>query len=59
MRNGKLKTIGIIAKKSRGLMTNWIIENKIDDSSKLKDYNGLGYHYDDSLSNEKEMVFIK
>lgn len=59
MRNGKLKTIGIMAKKSRGLMTNWIIENKIDDLSKLKDYNGLGYYYDDSLSNEQEMVFIK
>lgn len=59
MRNGKLKTIGIIAKKSRGLMTNWIIQNKTNDLSKLKDYSGLGYHYDESLSNEQEMVFIK
>ncbi len=53
MKNGKLKTIGITAKKSRGLMTNWIIQNKIDDPSELKDYSGLGYHYDESLSNEK------
>lgn len=59
MRDGKLKTIGIIAKKNRGLMTNWIIQNRIDDLSKLKDYNGLGYHYDASLSNEQEVVFIK
>ena len=59
MRNGKLKTIGIMAKKSRGLMTNWIIQNKIDDLSKLQDYSGLGYHHDESLSNEQEMVFIK
>ncbi|MGK7938967.1 MAG: peroxide stress protein YaaA [Crocosphaera sp.] len=59
MRNGKLKTIGIMAKKSRGLMTNWIIDNKIDDPSQLKDYYGLGYHYDENLSNEQEIVFIK
>ncbi|MDJ0602010.1 MAG: peroxide stress protein YaaA [Crocosphaera sp.] len=59
MRNGKLKTIGIIAKKNRGLMTNWIIQNKINDPSQLKDYDGLGYNYDESLSNEQEIVFIK
>ena len=59
MRNGKLKTIGITAKKSRGLMTNWIIQHQIDDPSELKNYSGLGYHYDESLSNEKESVFIK
>ncbi|EAZ93152.1 YaaA family protein [Crocosphaera chwakensis] len=59
MRNRKLKTIGIIAKKSRGLMTNWIIQNQIDDPSELKDYSGLGYHYDESLSNQQEMIFIK
>ncbi len=59
MRNGKLKTIGITAKKSRGLMTNWIIQNQVDDPSELKDYSGLGYHYDESLSNKKEIIFIK
>ena len=59
MRDGKLKTIGITAKKSRGLMSNWIIKNKIDEPSQLKNYSGLGYHYDEILSNEKEMFFIK
>ncbi|MDJ0508916.1 MAG: peroxide stress protein YaaA [Crocosphaera sp.] len=59
MRNGKLRTIGIMAKKSRGLMTNWIIQNKIDDSSELKAYYGLGYHYDENLSSKQEMVFSK
>ena len=59
MRDGKLKTIGIMAKKSRGLMTNWIIKNQIDEPLKLKDYSGLGYHYDQNLSNEQEIVFVK
>ncbi len=59
MRNGQLKTIGIMAKKSRGLMTNWIIQNKIDEPLQLKHYSGLGYHYNESLSNEQEMFFIK
>lgn len=58
-RNEKLKTIGITAKKSRGLMTNWIIQNQIDDPSELKNYSGLGYHYDKNLSNRQEMIFIK
>ncbi len=59
MRNGKLKTIGIMAKKSRGLMTNWIIKNQIDEPSQLKNYSYLGYNYYESLSNEQEIVFIK
>ncbi|MEL4898417.1 YaaA family protein [Crocosphaera sp. Alani8] len=59
MRDGKLKTIGITAKKSRGLITNWIIKNKIDEPSKFKNYSGLGYYYDENLSNEEEIVFVK
>ncbi|TVQ45925.1 MAG: YaaA family protein [Gloeocapsa sp. DLM2.Bin57] len=60
IRDGKLKTIGLLAKKSRGLMTNWIIKNKIYDPSQLKDYSGLlGYNYNESLSNEQEIVFLK
>lgn len=59
IREGKLKTIGLLAKKSRGLMTNWIIKNKIDNPLELKDYSGLGYNYNESLSNEQEIVFLK
>ncbi|MEA5536910.1 YaaA family protein [Crocosphaera sp. XPORK-15E] len=59
IRNSQLKTIGIMAKKSRGIMSNWVIKNKIDEPLKLKNYSGLGYHYDESLSNEQELVFIK
>ncbi|MEA5508145.1 peroxide stress protein YaaA [Crocosphaera sp. UHCC 0190] len=59
MREGKLKTIGLIAKKNRGVMTNWIIRHKIDDPEQLKEYSWSGYSYYESLSNEQEFVFLK
>lgn len=59
MREGKLKTIGLIAKKNRGAMTNWIIKNKIDDPLQLKEYHELSYFFSSELSTEWEFVFIK
>ena len=59
IRGGKLKTIGLVAKKNRGTMMNWILQNHLDDPSQLKDYSGWGYSYCESLSNEEELTFIK
>jgi cytoplasmic iron level regulating protein YaaA (DUF328/UPF0246 family) len=59
MKGGKLKTIGLIAKKNRGAMTNWIIKHKIDDPLSLKEYQELGYYFSPQLSSEWEFVFIK
>ncbi len=54
-RNGKAQTIGLFAKQARGMMTNFIIQNRIKDPEQLKVFNEDGYE----LSNEKEWKFIR
>jgi len=42
-KNDKYKIISFYAKKARGLMTRWIIENKVTDAEQLKEFNVAGY----------------
>ena len=58
-KNGKYSTIAIFAKKARGLMTDFIIKNKIDQPEKLKTFQLEGYEYSESLSKENEWVFVR
>ncbi len=58
-REGGYKIIGIFAKQARGMMTNYMIKNRINDPEKLKLFDDGGYAYDDKLSGENEWVFIR
>lgn len=44
-RNGKYETIGLFAKKARGMMVNYIIKNKIQDPELLKAFQEGGYEF--------------
>ncbi len=56
-KNGKYKVISFYAKKARGLMSRFIIENKIQKVEQLKDFNVDGYYFDKENSNTHELVF--
>jgi cytoplasmic iron level regulating protein YaaA (DUF328/UPF0246 family) len=56
-KNGKYKVISFYAKKARGLMSRFIIENKIQKVEQLKDFNVDGYYFDKENSNTQELVF--
>lgn len=58
-KNGKLKIISFFAKKARGLMVRYIIDNNIESVEELKGFNIDGYAFDGNLSNEKEFVFTR
>jgi cytoplasmic iron level regulating protein YaaA (DUF328/UPF0246 family) len=58
-KNGKYQVIAIFAKRARGGMANYIIQNKIDNIEALKDFNIGGYNFDSKLSSEKELVFTR
>ena len=58
-RDGVYKTIAIFSKKARGMMTRFIIENKITDIEALKSFNFDGYVYHEDLSSEKELIFTR
>ncbi len=58
-KNGKYKIISFYAKKARGMMCRYIIENQIDDVELLKDFDLGGYEYNESMSSSKDWVFIR
>lgn len=58
-KSGVLKIVGINAKKARGLMTNFVIKNKIIDPEKLKNFSEENYRFEKNLSDEKNWVFAR
>lgn len=58
-RNGKLMFLSFNAKKARGLMTRYIIENRISSPEELKLFNIAGYYFDEKLSSADEWFFMR
>ena len=58
-KNGKHKIISFYAKRARGLMAKWIIQQKIKDFEKLSDFNSDGYYYSEKESTLTEPVFLR
>jgi hypothetical protein len=58
-KNNQMKIIGIYAKKARGVMARYLLENKIDDVEQLKQFNELGYQYQQSTSSVTTFNFIR
>ncbi len=58
-KDGKLKMISFFAKKARGMMVRYIIDNNINDIESLKGFNYGDYAYSEELSSEKEFVFTR
>ncbi len=58
-KNDKLKTISFFAKKARGLMTRFIVENDITNYKDLVAFDSANYRFDSKLSSETEYVFTR
>lgn len=58
-RGDKYKIIALNAKKARGMMTRYIIQNEIDDVSDIKKFNLEGYEFNEEMSNDIEYVFTR
>ena len=56
-KNGKYKTVSFYAKKARGLMCRYMIQNRLTQVEQLKDFDLNGYWFDETASTEKEFVF--
>lgn len=56
-KNGKYKVISFYAKKARGLMARYLIENKLNQVEQLKAFDSEGYYFDAESSSNKELVF--
>lgn len=58
-KNGQYKMISFYAKKARGLMSRYIIEQQIDSPEQLKQFDSEGYRYSEEMSQKTDWVFIR
>ena len=59
LKNGQYKIVMTYAKKARGLMVRYIIENEINTIEELKDFNVDNYRFSEEMSTETELLFTR
>lgn len=59
LKNGQYKIISFYAKKARGLMSRYIIENRIDNPEALKDFDLEGYYFSPEQSEGNKWIFLR
>jgi len=57
-KNGAIKTIGMMAKRARGMMTDYIIKNRITDVEQLKNFKEGGYTFQKDPSTDSDWYFF-
>jgi uncharacterized protein len=58
-KNGKLKIVSFYAKKARGMMVRYIVDNNIETIDGLKGFDSGGYAFDAQLSTDTDLVFTR
>jgi cytoplasmic iron level regulating protein YaaA (DUF328/UPF0246 family) len=58
-REGTEKIVSFFAKKARGAMARFIVENRVKDVKHLREFEAGGYEYDTAQSTETRLVFSR
>jgi len=58
-KNDQYKMISFYAKKARGLMSAWVIQNQVSELSQLNKFNVDGYKYSENDSDPFNPVFLR
>ena len=58
-KNGDFKVISFFAKKARGLMSSFILKNRIEKPEEIKHFSSEGYKYCLEMSNDNKFVFCR
>jgi cytoplasmic iron level regulating protein YaaA (DUF328/UPF0246 family) len=58
-KDDKYKIISFYAKKARGLMSSYIIRNRITEVEQIKNFDTDGYSYNAALSEADQWVFVR
>ncbi|HEY0634670.1 MAG TPA: peroxide stress protein YaaA, partial [Gammaproteobacteria bacterium] len=58
-KNGEYKMLGVYAKKARGMMSRFVIDQSITDPQALKEFDTEGYRFNGKLSSETKWVFTR
>ena len=57
--SGQYRVLSFFAKKARGKMAAWIIQNRVKEIATLTEFNVDGYKYKAGESNAKKLVFLR
>jgi len=57
--DGDYKIVSFFAKKARGAMAGWMIQNKFNAAAGLEDFDGMGYSFDKDRSSADRPVFTR
>ncbi|MEM9014056.1 MAG: peroxide stress protein YaaA [Pseudomonadota bacterium] len=58
-KDGKLRSLQFFAKRARGAMARWAIQQRIERAADLKAYNVDGYAFQPSLSDDETWIFTR
>jgi uncharacterized protein len=58
-KDGKYQMVSFFAKRARGLMSRFIIQNNISDPEEMKAFDCEGYYFNNQLSGENDWVFTR
>jgi len=58
-KEGRARVLAFFAKKARGAMARFAIDERLDSAEGLKDFTGMGYRYRKALSSPREWVFTR
>jgi uncharacterized protein len=53
------KIVSFFAKKARGMMSAFVIKQRLTDVEAIKDFAGAGYRYNPGQSTDREWVFTR
>lgn len=59
IKNNTPKVVGFYAKRARGMMARYMIQNRLQSPSKLQSFQEGGYRYDEALSTSSDWVFTR
>ena len=59
IRNGDYKLISFFAKKARGLMARFIVNNRLTEPEDIKDFNLEGYKFESKANDDKNYIFSR
>jgi len=58
-KNGSYKMMGVYAKKARGMLSRYIIQNRLTDVNDIKKFNEDGYQFNKAMSEGNTWVFAR
>jgi cytoplasmic iron level regulating protein YaaA (DUF328/UPF0246 family) len=58
-KSGQYKIISFFAKKARGTMSRWVIQNRVENPGQLPDFDLDGYYYSEAESKPGKPTFLR